>query len=166
MSNVLIGIIGVILFIGLALAGALFLGPRFQEATINSKAAATVQAIKQVSDAIGLRDLQEGNRLRADQSIVTELVGRNYLKSIPANPTSGPDLYTSDSTGNGSSDPVMYVNIMMTSPQAKSICAAIVRQTGMTADGTIPDGTVVGPTHPVGCISAGGTTYIAYSRMR
>ena len=42
MSNVLIGIIGVILFIGLALAGALFLGPRFQAATISSKASATV----------------------------------------------------------------------------------------------------------------------------
>jgi len=42
MSNVLIGIIGVILFIGLALAGALFLGPRFQESTNNSRGSAVI----------------------------------------------------------------------------------------------------------------------------
>ncbi len=60
MSNVLIGIIGVILFIGLALAGALFLGPRFQEATTNSKAAASVQIMKQIADAANLYTVQEG----------------------------------------------------------------------------------------------------------
>lgn len=51
MSNVLIGIIGVILFIGLALAGALFLGPRFQDSTNNSKAAAVVQTMTQLANA-------------------------------------------------------------------------------------------------------------------
>ena len=45
MSNVLIGIIGVILLIGLVLAGALFLGARFQAAADNSRASASVQAV-------------------------------------------------------------------------------------------------------------------------
>ena len=60
MSNVLIGIIGVILFIGLALAGALFLGPRFQESTNNSRASAAVQAVAQVASAANMYRVQEG----------------------------------------------------------------------------------------------------------
>src|SRR3546814_303803 len=60
MSNVLIGIIGVILFIGLALAGALFLGPRFQESTNNSRASASVQAVSQIASAANMFEVQEG----------------------------------------------------------------------------------------------------------
>src|SRR3546814_19495658 len=60
MSNVLIGIIGVILFIGLALAGALFLGPRFQESTNNSRASASVQAVSQIASAATMFEVQEG----------------------------------------------------------------------------------------------------------
>ena len=59
MSNVLIGIIGVILFIGLALAGALFLGPRFQQSTNNSKASASVQAVSQVGNAANMANVQK-----------------------------------------------------------------------------------------------------------
>ena len=60
MSNVLIGIIGVILFIGLALAGALFLGPRFQESTQYSQAASVMSSLRQASDAAELRMLDLG----------------------------------------------------------------------------------------------------------
>src|SRR3546814_18801710 len=60
MSNVLIGIIGVILFIGLALAGALFLGPRFQESTNNSRPSASVQAVSQIASAANMFAVQEG----------------------------------------------------------------------------------------------------------
>jgi hypothetical protein len=84
MSNVLIGIIGVILFIGLALAGALFLGPRFQQATANSDAAAVMTSIKQVVDAGELWRLQEGRRYIP--SAGTEFLTPGYLKSVPSNP--------------------------------------------------------------------------------
>lgn len=84
MSNVLIGIIGVILFIGLALAGALFLGSRFQEASSVSKAAAVMQAISQVRQAREMYELQEGKPYK-DVNI-GELVSQGYLKSRPDNP--------------------------------------------------------------------------------
>jgi hypothetical protein len=85
MSNVLIGIIGVILFIGLALAGALFLGPRFQDATLNSKASAVMTGVKQIADAVELKKVQEGVQyVRAGQP--TYLTSQGYLKGVPQNP--------------------------------------------------------------------------------
>lgn len=83
MSNVLIGIIGVILFIGLALAGALFLGPRFQEATTNSTASAQVQAIRQIAEATNMYRVQEGS----DTADIDLLVSKGYLKARPSDPT-------------------------------------------------------------------------------
>jgi hypothetical protein len=84
MSNVLIGIIGVILFIGLALAGALFLGPRFQEATLNSKASSVMSGVKQVADAVELMKVNTGAPyVKSGQS--TFLVSGGYLKASPVN---------------------------------------------------------------------------------
>jgi hypothetical protein len=82
MSNVLIGIIGVILFIGLALAGALFLGPRFQEARISARAAAEMQAVSQMANAVALFRVQEGEEY--DRSKMSRLYP-SYLKATPAN---------------------------------------------------------------------------------
>ncbi len=123
MSNVLIGIIGVILFIGLALAGALFLGPRFQESTNNSKASAAVQAVSQVAHAVNMYQAQEG-ALPAD---VTALTGAKYLKSVPSNPTSSVDAPYLNSG---------YV-IMPLSTNAEAVCSSVVRQT--TSLTVIPD---------------------------
>ena len=83
MSNVLIGIIGVILFIGLALAGALFLGPRFQESTNNSKASAAVQMASQTAAAANLYRVQEGRSTVSTGDIKTLLVDTGYMKSAP-----------------------------------------------------------------------------------
>jgi hypothetical protein len=60
MSNVLIGIIGVILFIGLALAGALILGDDFKSASSSSQAAALMAQLKQAADAAEMRRLKLG----------------------------------------------------------------------------------------------------------
>lgn len=61
MSNVLIGIIGVILFIGLALAGALILGDDFRSASRDSKATALVTQMQQVSQALEMYRLKTGS---------------------------------------------------------------------------------------------------------
>jgi hypothetical protein len=53
-SNVLIGIIGVILFIALAMAGAMFLGPQFQRAFVNSKAMTLSQMASQINMALSM----------------------------------------------------------------------------------------------------------------
>src|SRR3546814_6343746 len=83
MSNVLIGIICVILFIGLAPAGGRFLGPRFQESTNNSRASASVQAVSQIASAANMFEVQEGRIAAVISDAVVDnddLVERGYLK--------------------------------------------------------------------------------------
>ena len=132
MSNVLIGIIGVILFIGLALAGALFLGPRFQEATQNSKAAATVQVVDQIANAARMYQVQEGATLPGNANGTTlatttepahiALIGGGYLKSVPANPVSFGAPYV------GPIDGSSYA-LMGVGPDA-TVCKRINKQVG------------------------------------
>lgn len=68
MSNVLIGIIGVILFIGLALAGALILGSDFMDASSSSKAAAHISQISQIAHAASMYELKTGRQLPSSSS--------------------------------------------------------------------------------------------------
>ena len=159
MSNVLIGIIGVILFIGLALAGALFLGSRFQEATINSKASAIVQITQQLSNAAQLKNLNEGVPTPVVEG--SDLVAAGYLKSAPMNP-----VETEWGTGildenGGRSGKAAYGQAAMyffpdDAGKAKNrsdICANIARRSGQTmpADGGPPK--AAKPTgEPSGCI--------------
>ena len=124
MSNVLIGIIGVILFIGLALAGALFLGPRFQESTQNSKASASVQALSQITNAINAYELQEGAKL--GNNSVSDLTP-GYLKTVPS-----PQFWDGTPTiANGVSARLLYVTM---SEDSRSVCSAINRQIRSTSE--------------------------------
>ena len=116
MSNVLIGIIGVILFIGLALAGALFLGPRFQEATLNSKASAQVQAMHQIANAANMYRVNEGSAVND----VGTLVSTKYLKSTPAD-MSGANTYFIILTQG-------TVQHVLIGGQPKTVCEAFNRQ--------------------------------------
>ena len=79
MSNVLIGIIGVILFIGLALAGALILGDDFRTASSSSKAAAHISQISQIAHAASMYELKTGRRV-PDSASPNMLVPR-FLKT-------------------------------------------------------------------------------------
>jgi type II secretory pathway pseudopilin PulG len=165
MSNVLIGIIGVILFIGLALAGALFLGPRFQESSSNSKASMAVQGVSQIASAIQLRNLTEGTSLPSSANLETALVTPGYMKAVPKNPSGNATVYIADVGGGQTSAPITFIIMPLdVNSQARAICAAAVRQTGMTTDGSIPSGTN-GPTHPIGCTDNGGGLYTVYTRI-
>jgi hypothetical protein len=158
MSNVLIGIIGVILFIGLALAGALFLGPRFQESTNNSRASAAVQAVSQVANAANMYRVQEGKTdyiLKASPATTdtNDLVVAQYLKSIPGNPTGGaiPSLATAG-----------YVTMTLSTNDA-AVCAAINKQSGVTTN-------IIAPAGTQGCYSAGtvaapAAPYVAFAAI-
>ena len=99
MSNVLIGIIGVILFIGLALAGALFLGQRFQESATTSKASASVAQVRQIVSAIELYQLETGRTMIASEDNASLLLN-GYLKSMPANPFNRRTYNINDATAN------------------------------------------------------------------
>src|SRR3546814_6277673 len=52
MSNVIIGIIGVILFIGMAVAGAVYLGPKFLDSRIDAEAIGYLNQSSQISKAV------------------------------------------------------------------------------------------------------------------
>ena len=162
MSNVLIGIIGVILFIGLALAGALILGDDFTSARIDSRATLVVTRLQQMQSAIEMHRLKTGSPLMV-QAGLQSLVPR-FLKVVPDNPTRGTPPYLSNETGDGTGT-AMYVTFPLID-QAEAICRAIVVQTGMAPDGVIPRGEVTGPQHPIGCTYNGGTSYTAYAKFR
>ena len=136
MSNVLIGIIGVILFIGLALAGALFLGPRFQEASNNAKAAAVVQSMDQFTKAVNMYQTLEGAPMAAvGAGSVFTLANKGYLKSVIVSPFNGAVFSINDATGNGGTDPADHVETNLgevDNTVAKSVCEAIERQAGGT----------------------------------
>jgi hypothetical protein len=156
MSNVLIGIIGVILFIGLALAGALFLGPRFQEATVNSKASAEISQVHQYAAAISMFELQEGEKY--DDSKSDRLIPA-YLKTLPRN--TGGTNYAGYFVLNGV--PVTFMNLSYNGLD-KAICEAIQRQ--LTGTGTVP--IMVGSTLPGkgGCFTnSAKDTYTVYERI-
>ena len=129
MSNVLIGIIGVILFIGLALAGALFLGPRFQESTNNSKAAAAVQGVAQVASAIAMYETQEGvsypmvSPVQADGILIT----KGYLKSV-FRESNGGTPYVTDNYDNAD----IGGRYVILGNLTEEVCKAVQRQTNRT----------------------------------
>ncbi len=72
MSNVLIGIIGVILFIGLALAGALILGDDFRTARRDSRATALVSQMQQISQSLEMYRLKTGASFPAEVQLNTD----------------------------------------------------------------------------------------------
>jgi type II secretory pathway pseudopilin PulG len=143
-SNVLIGIIGVILFIGLALAGALFLGPRFQESTNNSKASAVVQAVSQVAQATNMFVVQEGTV----PSTMSDLVTSKYLKSPPSNPVSPVSFVILDDDGRTYDNPLTLpfkpAWVVTSAGTNAAVCEAIERQTGNLQSGSPFSTTITG----------------------
>ena len=156
MSNVLIGIIGVILFIGLALAGALFLGPRFQESRNNSTASAQVAGMKQVADAIGLYRLNEGrdDLPRDSGTVIATLTNAGYLKAPVVDVTGKATEIWYSATNQKKS---MHV---LLGAQDQAICDAVNRQAGNGSTKTGLDfDSVVGQ---LGCVDFGGGNRVIY----
>jgi hypothetical protein len=171
MSNVLIGIIGVILFIGLALAGALFLGPRFQDATSNSKASAYVEAMKQVTQAAQLYRTNEGEAPAPGSP--TGLVSKGYLKSIPANPVwPVADLNLISADGSSAKTPALVIAGMPETPEFVRFCIAINRQLGIPMTKDVSPDAESPLSQPIGCYHPtaqwgqyGVGQYLVYSRL-
>ncbi len=171
MSNVLIGIIGVILFIGLALAGALFLGPRFQEATVSSQASAMTASLKQAVDAANLWRLNEGNQRIAQQD--TTFLVPGYLKTELINPSpsaSGQSsffwkVYFNDNIFPETVPDVHLATIVQavigpqTDSRSKAVCETLERTLTSGAVQTTRD-----PVTQVGCSLVAGQ-YVAYAKL-
>jgi hypothetical protein len=154
MSNVLIGIIGVILFIGLALAGALILGDDFKAAGNDSKAAAVISQLQQVSNAIDMSEMKLGSPFMAGTAIST--LTTRFLKAVPVDPTGGSTVVAWSETGLGSGVPAGMVVLPM-SRNADAICSSIVQQTGGAAAFPTVSAVVDLPKTSSGCFKAGAS---------
>jgi hypothetical protein len=166
MSNVLIGIIGIILFIGLALAGALILGDDFMSARSDSKAAASISMMSQVSNAIAMYELKTGRKFVAGTPLAT-LMPR-FLKSLPVNPTTAPipGTYTAQVVNSGGDTSLVLMEL---GSEAEAVCMAISQQSGRPSIAIANDVASV-PSQPGGCFrtsatigSAKGSTFYAYN---
>ena len=171
MSNVLIGIIGVILFIGLALAGALFLGPRFQESSNTSKAAAVLQSLSQTGNAISMYRTVEGSDPFKNGGITGYGLTPTYLKTMPVNPmnpSTNPFLVASDGDGGSTGKRAETVAYAVPDDQ-HAVCEAVQRQVGQITSGQPLDKTQRAmnftemKTHQ-GCFW-NGTRFHVYSRI-
>ena len=160
MSNVLIGIIGVILFIGLALAGALFLGPRFSDSRSTSVGAATVQAVTQVGSAIVLSNTEKSDAVQAGVS-TGSLTAGNYLRAVPANPSGGEELEILGGLGEATGVDAGLIVAKLPDGSGASVCSAIVKQTVNADDRVGIEGYPVVdapsdfPRAPTGCFRMG-----------
>lgn len=134
MSNVLIGIIGVILFIGLALAGALILGDDFRSSRSSTIAATIATQMQQISSAIAMRNLKTGTTISAVnyETNVASLTPR-FLKTAPVVPISGAVYRTVDRDGFGRDMPIHHLQARIGpagDPVAKAVCREIEAQSG------------------------------------
>jgi hypothetical protein len=150
LSNVLIGIIGVILFIGLALAGALILGDDFKSASNASQAAALMSQLKQAADASDMRKVKLG--VSTTPAMTTEFLVPRFLKTPAVNPTplgrAAPDdirwkpSFNNNLFGDGFQEPgyaAKYSQAVIgpiDNTRARDICQSIAETYGQTA---IPD---------------------------
>ena len=125
MSNVLIGIIGVILFIGLALAGALILGDDFKTVKWSTGGTGMLAQVDQVAKAASMKMLKTGTP--ATLGSVTPLMPR-FLKSMPINPTTGGDPFIVDLDGNSTGPAGFVVMAINGSGDNYNYCLEIARQ--------------------------------------
>jgi hypothetical protein len=157
MSNVLIGIIGVILFIGLALAGALFLGPRFQQSKLQGQVAAVTMQVDQISKAYDMYKAMEGK----GTSQISVLVSGGYLKSQPQGMfpedngfiVSKPELSVQQHLGEN------YVQVMYNMPGSQSDLCAVIREKAGQTDTSIDYTAALAARGTMRCNSFAGRHY-------
>ena len=130
MSNVLIGIIGVILFIGLALAGAMILGDDFRSANVSSKATAHITRIQQVIAAAHMYQLKTGSQIPSTGSIA--FLSPRFLKPIV-----GTADWTAPQIGPGGGKIIAYSYLLGTGPVVP-ICEEIQRMTNQVGPDAPP----------------------------
>ena len=141
MSNVLIGIIGVILFIGLAIAGALILGDDFRTSKATSEAAAIQQQMAQVAAAYDMYKLKMGAAPTinfqfahtAGRQVMTALIPR-FLKTQPVTqrPEGSYNWFFVDENGGYSPNPTLLMFNLVEASGTADLCDAIAEQAGMS----------------------------------
>ena len=122
MSNVLIGIIGVILFIGLALAGALILGDDFKSSNAASRAAGLTSRTQQTAAAIEMYQLKTGQMVTKNVDMSIDFLVPRFVKSTNTD--------TRVFSWNGTTRGVAWIYLPDDSQTSVDICGEIQRQNG------------------------------------
>lgn len=124
MSNVILGMIGVILFIGMALAGATYFGPRLNQ-SVNQGAAATVVS-ELVAISAGVQSRNSALETQTGSAGNANFLLPDYMDDAPKNPTfgKGPMLVNAagDMSGNAS-----YVIMEVIGGDVGALCLEINR---------------------------------------
>jgi len=150
MSNVLIGIIGVILFIGLALAGALILGDDFKSSQADTLAARYGTSLSQMEAATAMMKLKTGR---------TPLVGDFEIELIPRfiklRPNLGTGVFAGWRAFDNSGTPVPPTYTAVVTPPTETnlaACLSYAQQVGQVSatSSTVPTGAVP-PAAITGC---------------
>lgn len=173
MSQMFIGIIGIVVVIGLAIAGAVYFGDQFQQSRSKSRAAAAVAATSQVANAAQVFLAQEGGVVAAASDVTAQLITPGYLSSLPTNPmvpANVPRLMTGGGLLTGGADAA----VIDLGAGAEVVCRQIGIQTGQLASNATASATSVNiPNNISGCFralaggGAGLTTgnHYAYTRI-
>ena len=116
MGNVIVGIMAVILFIGLAAAGAVYLGGGITGARASTNAARIIAGLQQVAGATRMyAQKSKGAHLPNDPTAVPTLLAGGFLRSTPTNPISGAEnsAYVTDSSGQQGSTRPTFVQMTL-----------------------------------------------------
>ena len=99
MSNVIIGIIGVVLFIGLSVASASWIGPQVMASRIEAAAVGYLNQSGQIARAVETFTSEKGRLpVEAGRNPIEILVSERYMKHAPEGGASGWELHSSDLT--------------------------------------------------------------------
>lgn len=158
MSQMFIGIIGIVVVIGLAIAGAVYFGDQFQQSRTKSRAAAAVAATSQVANAATLLYTNDGIQPVAAAN-VNALVNGGYLTSAPTNPivpTNPPRLVTAGGLATGPAQvAVLDLGPGAAGSSADLTCQQIAIQTGQAQPGdATPTAAAALPINVSGCFRA------------
>ncbi|QAY80260.1 hypothetical protein [Sphingosinicella sp. BN140058] len=174
MSNVLIGVIGVILLIGLAFGAVSNLGPKFEEARSHSEAGRVGTALLQLSAAVEFRNQDHGTKLLAEDSAATLalLKAEGYLQALPPNavkPDGATFLFSNGGFADGSQQPIAFTAMEIgTSERARSACLEIERRAGHESPSYLDTSTLwsahVAAHRRLGCfMNQGSSSYLVYA---
>jgi hypothetical protein len=181
-SSVLIGIIGIALFIGIAVAGAVMLGPKFEDAQINSVSSNVLAAVSTVATAQNNYRFATGDGKGGLTGNLSQLLDGGFLKEVPTNPSavgtrpdfvdeSGVDYANSPNQAEWS--PTM---VLMSVGDDQELCTAIQRKVGTFSSNQVVSTTASAPSTGAnknsGCFKTSGRSanipsgsYVAYARL-
>ena len=123
MSNVLIGIIGVILFIGLALAGAVYVGQLVLDGTTQRNAGVVTASVTQTAAAVRMYGMRNRRPLAPGTDAVDRLIAAGGMSARPQNPLVDADYpMVVDANGSLTGNPAFVLMYLGQTSQARDAC--------------------------------------------